>query len=96
MKFVDAIMGNSTADDHCMEFITQGGLEPLFQILRLPNLPVDFPTSPACQSVSSVCTILLVRNACLYVRNDELCDMFLWVYMRPVSREKAANADSAN
>lgn len=68
MKFVDAIMGNSTADDHCMEFITQGGLEPLFTILRLPNLPVDFPTSQACQSVSSVCTILLVSITAYYYR----------------------------
>lgn len=59
MKFVDAIMGN-TSDDHCQEFITQGGLEPLFTILRLPNLPVDFATGQSCQSVSNVCTVLLV------------------------------------
>ena len=62
MKFVDAIMGNTTADDHCTEFISQGGLTHLFAILRMPNLPVDFPSSPACQSVSSVCTVLLVSE----------------------------------
>lgn len=51
-------MGN-TSDDHCREFIEQGGLEPLFTVLSLPHLPVDFPTNPACQAVSEVCTILL-------------------------------------
>lgn len=60
MKLVDAIMGNTTSDDHCTAFINQGGLEPLFSILSLPNLPLDFPNSPACQAVSSVCTVLLV------------------------------------
>lgn len=64
MKFVDAVMGNTTADDHCTEFINQGGLEPLFMIFKLPNLPVDFPTSQACQSVTTVCTVLLV---CIFV-----------------------------
>lgn len=64
MKFIDAIMGN-TSDDHCQEFISQGGLEPLFTILRLPNLPIDFPTSQACQTVSNVCTVLLVSRLTL-------------------------------
>lgn len=58
-------MGHTNSDDHCKEFVTQGGLEPLFAILRLRNLPVDFSGSQACQSVSTVCTVILVRTSVL-------------------------------
>ncbi|KAL3226524.1 hypothetical protein MRX96_004413 [Rhipicephalus microplus] len=37
----------------------QKGLVPLMSILGLPNLPVDFPVSPACQAVASVCKSIL-------------------------------------
>lgn len=60
MKFVDAILSNNSTDDHCKEFVQQKGLTPLLEILGLPNLPMDFPSSPACQSVASVCKSILV------------------------------------
>lgn len=59
MKFVDAILSNNSTDDHCREFVTQQGLVPLMGILGLPNLPVDFPAQPACQSVAAVCKSIL-------------------------------------
>ena len=60
MKFVEAILSNNSTDDHCREFVTQKGLLPLMGILGLPNLPIDFPASPACQAVASVCKSILV------------------------------------
>jgi E3 ubiquitin-protein ligase HUWE1 len=59
MKFVDAILSNNSTDDHCREFVTQGGLVPLMGILGLPNLPIDFPTHQACQAVSAVSKSIL-------------------------------------
>ena len=59
MKFVDAILSNNSTDDHCREFVLQNGLVPLMGILGLPNLPIDFPTHPACQAVSSVSKSIL-------------------------------------
>ena len=61
MKFVDAILSNNATDDHCKEFVLQKGLVPLLEILGLPNLPIDFPSSQACQSVGAVCKSILVR-----------------------------------
>ncbi|KAH9508172.1 E3 ubiquitin-protein ligase huwe1 [Bulinus truncatus] len=55
MKFVEAILSNNSTDDHCKEFVAQNGLKPLMSICRLPNLPIDFPSSTACQAVSSAC-----------------------------------------
>ena len=62
MKFVEAILSNNTTDDHCREFVTQGGLVPLLGILSLPNLPIDFPSSQACQSVASVAKAILTLS----------------------------------
>jgi len=59
MKFVDAILSNNSTDDHCREFVTQRGLEPLMKVLSLPNLPIDFPNTTSCQAVSSVCKSIL-------------------------------------
>ncbi|XP_069142505.1 E3 ubiquitin-protein ligase HUWE1-like isoform X2 [Argopecten irradians] len=59
MKFVEAILSHNSTDDHCREFVTQKGLQPLMSILGLPNLPIDFPASPACQAVSIVCKSIL-------------------------------------
>ncbi len=59
MKFVDAILSNNSTDDHCREFVAQRGLTPLMGILGLPNLPVDFPVTPACQAVAAVCKSIL-------------------------------------
>ncbi|EMP26944.1 E3 ubiquitin-protein ligase HUWE1 [Chelonia mydas] len=59
MKFVESILSNNTTDDHCQEFVSQKGLLPLVTILGLPNLPIDFPTSAACQAVAGVCKSIL-------------------------------------
>lgn len=59
MRFVDAILSNNSTDDHCREFVRQKGLVPLMSILGLPNLPIDFPVTPTCQAVSSVCKSIL-------------------------------------
>ncbi|XP_047736696.1 E3 ubiquitin-protein ligase HUWE1 isoform X2 [Hyalella azteca] len=59
MKFVDAILSNNATDDHCKEFVLQKGLAPLLEILGLPNLPLDFPSSNACVAVGSVCKSIL-------------------------------------
>ena len=60
VRFVDSILSNNSTDDHCREFVRLGGLDPLINILGLPNLPLDFVTSPACQSVSGVGKSILV------------------------------------
>lgn len=62
MKFVESILSNNTTDDHCQEFVNQKGLLPLVSILSLPNLPIDFPTSAACQAVAGVCKSILVST----------------------------------
>ncbi|KAK7483667.1 hypothetical protein BaRGS_00025100, partial [Batillaria attramentaria] len=62
MKFVEAILSNNSTDDHCREFVAQKGLLPLMGILGLPNLPIDFPASPACQAVASVCKSILTLS----------------------------------
>uniref|UniRef100_A0A1B6DRZ8 HECT-type E3 ubiquitin transferase n=1 Tax=Clastoptera arizonana TaxID=38151 RepID=A0A1B6DRZ8_9HEMI len=55
MKFVDAILSNNSTDDHCREFVNQGGLIPLLTIYAVPNLPVDYPTTHAPQAIAAVC-----------------------------------------
>jgi E3 ubiquitin-protein ligase HUWE1 len=35
----------------------------LMGILGLPNLPIEFPASPACQAVASVCKSILVSSS---------------------------------
>lgn len=62
MKFVDAILSNNSTDDHCREFVAQGGLQPLLRILSLPNLPVDSPITASAQAVAAVCKSILVRQ----------------------------------
>ncbi|XP_076109103.1 E3 ubiquitin-protein ligase HUWE1-like isoform X2 [Mytilus galloprovincialis] len=59
MKFVEAILSNNSTDDHCKEFVTQNGLQPLMSILGMPNLSIDFPASQACHAVSIVCKAIL-------------------------------------
>ncbi|UYV80320.1 HUWE1 [Cordylochernes scorpioides] len=59
MRFVDAILSNNSTDDHCREFVRQKGLIALMNLLGLPNLPIDFPVTPTCQAVASVCKSIL-------------------------------------
>lgn len=59
MRFVDAILTNNSTDDHVREFLRQDGLEPLLRILRLKNLPIDFPGSQSCAGVGGVCKSIL-------------------------------------
>jgi E3 ubiquitin-protein ligase HUWE1 len=67
MKFVDAILSNNSTDDHCREFVAQGGLVPMLSILGLPNLPVDYPVVTAAQAVASVCKSILVSATLISV-----------------------------
>lgn len=62
MKFVDAILSNNSTDDHCREFVNQGGLQPLLSILSLPNLPVESPITASAQGVAAVCKSILVST----------------------------------
>lgn len=69
VRFVDSILSNNSTDDHCREFVRLGGLEPLINILGLPNLPLDFVSSQACQSVSGVCKSILVSIYIVHTHN---------------------------
>lgn len=84
MKFVESILSNNTTDDHCQEFVNQKGLLPLVTILGLPNLPIDFPTSAACQAVAGVCKSILVRsiwpNIFISFRN-QLCNTSICMFL---------------
>ena len=62
VHFVDAILSNNSTDDHIHEFIVQGGLMPLLKLFSLPALPLDFPTSSACSSITNTCRGILVRD----------------------------------
>ena len=53
-KFLESIIGNHRIDDHCHDFIRQNGLAPLMELFALPNLPLEYPTTTPCQSVSQV------------------------------------------
>ncbi|XP_076800643.1 E3 ubiquitin-protein ligase HUWE1-like isoform X1 [Clavelina lepadiformis] len=63
-KFIQAIVSNNTTDDHCREFRQHGGVPALLKLLRLPSLPLEFPNSPACQSVTNLTqtVFLLLRE----------------------------------
>uniref|UniRef100_A0A3Q1KBD0 E3 ubiquitin-protein ligase HUWE1 n=1 Tax=Anabas testudineus TaxID=64144 RepID=A0A3Q1KBD0_ANATE len=75
MKFVESILSNNTTDDHCQEFVNQKGLLPLVSILSLPNLPIDFPTSAACQAVAGVCKSILTLSHEPKVLQEGLCQL---------------------
>lgn len=59
MRFLDAILTNNSTDDHVREFLRQDGLVPLLRLMRLRNLPIDFPAHQACGGISSVCRSIL-------------------------------------
>uniref|UniRef100_H2YZN3 Uncharacterized protein n=1 Tax=Ciona savignyi TaxID=51511 RepID=H2YZN3_CIOSA len=52
-KFIQAIVSNNTGD-HCTKFHEHGGVPVLLTLLRLPSVPLDFPTSAACQSITNL------------------------------------------
>lgn len=60
VHFLDAILTNNSTDDHILEFIGQGGMKPLLQLLSLPVLPLDFPTSSACNAIAGACRSIMV------------------------------------
>lgn len=62
VNFVDSILSNNSTDDHIREFVTQGGLSPLLRLLTLPSLPLDFPTSSACATITGACKSILVSQ----------------------------------
>lgn len=72
MKFVDAILSNNSTDDHCREFVAQGGLQPLLRVLALPNLPVDSPITASAQAVAAVCKSILVSKVSIF---SQICSV---------------------
>uniref|UniRef100_F6XN27 HECT-type E3 ubiquitin transferase n=1 Tax=Ciona intestinalis TaxID=7719 RepID=F6XN27_CIOIN len=62
-KFIQAIVSNNTGD-HCTKFNETGGIAILLHLLRLPSLPLDFPTSAACQSITNLTqTVFILLRA---------------------------------
>ena len=59
---MDNILSNNGTDDHCVEFVRLGGLEPLYNLLNMANFPLEFPLMPACQSVAQVCKSIAVSR----------------------------------
>ena len=60
IHFLDAILSNNSTEDHIREFISQGGMKPLLNLLSLPVLPLDFPSSTACNAITSACRSIMV------------------------------------
>ena len=60
VHFLDAILSNNSTDDHMREFINQGGMKPLLNLLSLPVLPLDFPSSAACTAITGACRSIMV------------------------------------
>jgi E3 ubiquitin-protein ligase HUWE1 len=60
MRFIEGVISNNTTDDHGKEFVKFGGLKLLLDILQMKNLPIDFPSSQACQCVVALCKSISV------------------------------------
>lgn len=73
MRFVEGVISNNTTDDHGKEFVKLGGLKPLLDILQMKNLPIDFPSSQACQCVAALCKSTLT----LLVKDNKLIEMVI-------------------
>ncbi|CAF4114676.1 unnamed protein product, partial [Rotaria magnacalcarata] len=73
MRFVEGVISNNTTDDHGKEFVKLGGLKPLLDILQMKNLPIDFPSSQACQCVAALCKSTLT----LLVKDNKLIEMII-------------------
>ncbi|CAF1298860.1 unnamed protein product [Adineta ricciae] len=73
MRFVEGVISNNTTDDHGKEFVKLGGLKPLLDILQMRNLPIDFPSSQACQCVAALCKSTLT----LLVKDNKLIEMVI-------------------
>ncbi|CAM4777913.1 unnamed protein product [Rotaria magnacalcarata] len=73
MRFVEGVISNNTTDNHGKEFVKLGGLKPLLDILQMKNLPIDFPSSQACQSVAGLCKSTLT----LLVEDNKLIEMVI-------------------
>lgn len=78
MRFVESILSNNSTEDHCQEFIQQNGLDPLFSILALPNLPLDFALTNSCTQVASVFKSILglARENSIFVMGLERMNLF--------------------
>jgi E3 ubiquitin-protein ligase HUWE1 len=75
MKFLDAILTNNSTDDHCKEFVNQGGVQALMKILCLPNLPLDFPSTASCHAVTSVAKSIVALTHEFTVMKDGLVNL---------------------
>ncbi|CAF4216766.1 unnamed protein product, partial [Rotaria sp. Silwood2] len=70
---IKGVINNNLTDDHGREFVRLGGLKALFEILQMKYLPVDFPSSQACQSVIALCKSILT----LSIKDDNLIEMVI-------------------
>ena len=71
---MDNILSNNGTDDHCVEFVRLGGLEPLYNLLNMANFPLEFPLMPACQSIAQVCKSIAVSSFLTF--RKESCFLF--------------------
>uniref|UniRef100_A0A3Q0KSC8 HECT-type E3 ubiquitin transferase n=1 Tax=Schistosoma mansoni TaxID=6183 RepID=A0A3Q0KSC8_SCHMA len=55
-KFLEKLLpfGSHTTEAMCPQFVSQGGLQALCDLIRMPGLPYDFPVSATCASLCKI------------------------------------------
>ncbi|CAH8505495.1 unnamed protein product [Schistosoma turkestanicum] len=55
-KFLEKLLpfGSHTTEAMCPQFVSQGGLQVLCDLIRMPGLPYDFPVSATCASLCKI------------------------------------------